>query len=549
MAASFTVIATDLRRVSAKALNGGFMIDVLEDACSKFKLDSEKYQLKHNNKTINLTDPVRASGLSQGAKLELVVKSKSPSAVTVALRLPQSEARLGIPNNRVAAKVRNDTPVWKLLRHLEEEPAAKQKGLNITARGVPRTSTPNTGGSGQLYWEAPVLKYTGRELVTLDDFRKTLSRTGIDTGSQFVHLEFRTTDYTLEEAMESVHRQLEREDAEASAAAPVSASALTVAPEAEELATPETTTQLGHPETLRQHDQPEKPELSELPEQTAPVTEQQIAEPQLPVAEPEPMAVDPSPSLLLPVQVWSPPKAGAGMPAAAGLRWARENYSSGGGGSSSSHGLAPSVAQMKAHQRHLEEAGRNKRLKSDSELEEETREREARASAVDKVDIRIRFPDGYTALWSFPNGATGATLHAAVRRVLTEDVAQEPFRLAPPMSREEIQDNAGIKHDLIRGYGMRGGVVINFLRGSGEPNATTPAAANRQGVQYVKSEVMAMAQDIVVPQLGEDDDDEDEEKTRQAEATAAAAEAAAHRRDKQGDATKKFSKFLRLAKK
>lgn len=46
MASSFTVIATDLRRVTAKAPAGGYMIDVLEDACSKLKLDGEKYQLK-----------------------------------------------------------------------------------------------------------------------------------------------------------------------------------------------------------------------------------------------------------------------------------------------------------------------------------------------------------------------------------------------------------------------------------------------------------------------------------------------------------------------
>lgn len=45
--ASFTVIATDLRRVTAKAPAGGFMIDILEDACTKLKLNSENYQLKY----------------------------------------------------------------------------------------------------------------------------------------------------------------------------------------------------------------------------------------------------------------------------------------------------------------------------------------------------------------------------------------------------------------------------------------------------------------------------------------------------------------------
>lgn len=526
--ASFTVIATDLRRVTAKAPAGGFMIDILEDACTKLKLNSENYQLKHSTKSINLTDPVRVAGLPQGAKLELVVKSKSPSAVTVALRLPPSEARLGIANNRVAAKVRNDTPLWKLLRHLEEEPAHKQQGLNITGRGVPRTSIPGGGGSGQLYWEAPVMKFAGRELVSLDDFRKTLSQVGIDTGSQLVHLEFRITDMTLQEALESVHRQLEREDAtsaEASARTPASAPA---APPTEAKPEPQEVQEVSAPETA-QAEQPEQPQPEQLqPEQPQPPLPQQ--------------SLDPSSNPLRPVQVWSPPKAGTGMPAAAALRWARESTETGGGAG----GLAPTIAQMKAHQKHLEEAGRNKRLKSDTELQEETREREARAAAVNKVDVRIRFPDGYTVLWSFPNGATGATLHAAVREVLTEEAAKEPFRLVPPMSRDEILDKAGAKHDLVRGYGMRGGVVINFLRGS----AVSAAAPTNTGLSFVKVEITGMAQDIVVPQVGVDDDSDgngEDDKVR--EAAAAAAEAAAKRKDRQGDAAKKMSKFLRLAKK
>ncbi len=46
MATSFVVIATDLRRTTVKAPGGGYMIDVLEEACTKLKLKSENYQLK-----------------------------------------------------------------------------------------------------------------------------------------------------------------------------------------------------------------------------------------------------------------------------------------------------------------------------------------------------------------------------------------------------------------------------------------------------------------------------------------------------------------------
>ena len=492
---------------------------------------------RHNNKAINLTDPIRASGLPQGAKLELIVKSKSPSAVTVALRLPSSEAALGIPSNRVSAKVRSDTPLWKLLRHFEELDVAKQKGLNLSARGVPRLSNGGaTGGSGQLYWEVPVLKFAGRELVSIDDYRKTLSQVGIDTGSQLIMVEFRISDYTLQEAMELVQTELEKPDSgEAAGRAGATAKGKAVAtPEAPAPTEAGTATIIQAPE---QTQEPEAMDVDTVSAQApAPVpAPTQPTQPTQPI-QPTPTSASlsqrqPPRSSLQPVEVWSPPK--AGMPAAASLRWAKEADST----------FAPSIAQMKAHQRHLEEAGRNKRLKSDQEMEEEARERESKASAVSKVNVRIRFPDGYTVLWSFagngPDAATGATLYAAVRGVLADDIKSQPFRLAPPMFRpgEEIQDSAdATKHGLVRGYGMRGGVVINFLRGQGVP--ALPA-----GTQYVRREVTAMAQDIVIPQV----EAEAEEDTKPA-ASSSKAEGQDGAKKTKGDVNK-MSKFLRLSKK
>ncbi|KAL1903093.1 hypothetical protein Sste5346_000377 [Sporothrix stenoceras] len=538
MATSFVVISTDLRRTNVKAPGGGYMIDVLEEACTKLKLNPEHYQLKHNNKPVNLTDPIRAAGLTQGAKLELVVKSKTPTAVTVALRLPPSEASLGISNNRVSAKVRSDTPLWKLLRHLEETDVAKQKGLNITARGVPRTS--HTGaatstaaavgsGSGQLYWEAPVLKFCGRELYTVDDFRKTLSQVGIDSGSQLIVLEFRTTDTTLQEAMETVQTQLEKTDAD------VAASQAAVA---------EMTAAVAVPTPAPGPAAPTEPATAASEESTSQAKAAEATQPPAPAAE-EPMDVDSTPTTtttttipaastaqtasdLQPVQVWSPPKANAGMPAAASLKWTKEPESS----------FAPSIAQMKAHQKQLEEAGRNKRLKSDEELEEEKREREAKAAAVNRVDVRIRFPDGYTVMWSFSNGATGATLHAAVRNALHPGVKDQAFKLSPPMSRDEIHDRSGsAKDDLVRGYGMRGGIVVNFRRG---PDVPAPPA----GQPYVRPEVAALARDIVVPQAADEDDEDEKDKPSSSKTGGADT-----KRPNKTEAINKMSKFLRLAKK
>ncbi|CAK7269409.1 hypothetical protein SEPCBS119000_003553 [Sporothrix epigloea] len=522
MATSFVVIATDLRRATVKFPDGGYMFDVLEEACSKLKLDAETYQLKHANRSINLADRISMLRLPQGAKLELVLKSKTPTAVTVALRLPPSEARLKLPGDRVVAKVRNDTSLWKLLRYLEEVDDAKQRGLNLTARGVPRTSHTGTAtaaasavgsGSGQIYWEMPVLKFAGRELSSFRDFQKTLSQVGIDTGSHQISLDFRVSELTLQEAMETMQTQLDATDnaaASNTSAPPANTEQAAPAPESAPYITP---SQAAAPDAA-----------------SSPTNCTEVA-PAHTTATPTAASLTLEPSSdLQPVQVWLPPKTGAGMPAAASLRWSNESESA----------FAPSVMQMKAHQKQLEEAGRNKRLKSDKEIEEEKSEREAKAAAVSRVGVRIRFPDGYTAMWSFANGATGSTLYAAVRNVLAPGVQDQPFRLVPPMSRDAIQDSGDRnKHDLVRHYGMRGGMMVNFLRGADVP---APAA----GQAYVKPAVAALAQDIVIPQSNAEDDEDDDAKER---ATAASRAAYDAKKTNKAEAVNKMSKFLRLAKK
>ncbi len=47
MASHVVVIATDLRRANVKVGPGSFMIDVLEEACRKLNLASDKYLLKY----------------------------------------------------------------------------------------------------------------------------------------------------------------------------------------------------------------------------------------------------------------------------------------------------------------------------------------------------------------------------------------------------------------------------------------------------------------------------------------------------------------------
>ncbi len=195
-------------------------------------------RVSHNNKLIDLSRTVRLSGLSSGAKLELVLLSRSPSAVSVALQLPPSEVRPGdddAPNGRLVDKFVSTTTLWHVLRRFESAapppPSAAgstgsggsggsgRRSRNFTARGVPRMNTSGAAadgeqigsegagsGSGRLYYETPVLQYMGRELATFAHLQKSLAELGLTSGTALLRLSFRPTAQPLEEAMSEIER-------------------------------------------------------------------------------------------------------------------------------------------------------------------------------------------------------------------------------------------------------------------------------------------------------------------------------------------------------
>ena len=158
---------------------------------------------RNNNKNVDLSRTIRLSGLSSGAKLELVKLSKTPSAISVALQLPESE-REGIPNGRLTDKFPTSTSLWQILRRFESATAGglgTQK--NFTGRGVP-SMVSGTSGAGRLYHEAPVLRIMGREYSSLTDLQKSLGQLGFTGGSVLLHLAFRTSEAPLEQAQKEI---------------------------------------------------------------------------------------------------------------------------------------------------------------------------------------------------------------------------------------------------------------------------------------------------------------------------------------------------------
>lgn len=382
------------------------------------------------------------TGLTAGAKLELVSKSKTTAVVNIALRLPESEAK-DIPNGRLMDKFRSDTTLWKMLRHFEVKGAPSGRPLAFTDRGVPKTSNGAQAGSGQLYYEMPVLRIMNREISTLVDFQKTLSQLGLDSGSQMIQLSFKPTDQTLSEAMQEISQFFKDEEgaeAKEREAAPKSESAAaaeSAAPLAAETAGPSASAALGTAQENAQTETTRK----EIP-QVGPVDG--AADP-MDVDEPAATAHDP----LKPVNIFSAPT--NATPAAASIELPESYYT-------------PSIAHAQAHQQKLLESAVNRRLKSDAELEAEARAEEAKVASIKTIEVKVRFPDQTSAQWIFGPEDTSGTLYKAVRSVMANDSAS--FKLVlpgPPTASSHLKDDAGVKHKLIKGYRLSGRVLVTLL--------------------------------------------------------------------------------------
>ncbi|KAJ4151444.1 hypothetical protein LMH87_012145 [Akanthomyces muscarius] len=492
MATHVVVIGSDLRRATIKVTPGTYLIDVLQEACKKLSISSDKYILKQKQKTVDLTVPFRTSGLVGGAKLELVQKSNTPSAVQIGLQLPQPEAK-EIPGGRLIKKLPSDLTLWGVLRQLESGDASAGRNINITARGVARTSGGAASGAGQLYYETPILNIMGRDYTTFEDFQKTLAQLGHNSGSVLVRLTFKTTDQTLFEAMERISQFFNDTREEPSAAAPQKE-----APAAAEEAQPEQALD----NTPMVDATPPRQETVEVTPAAAPLSESKDPY--------EPVSVYLAPSNSTP---------------AAALAPAQESD------------FTPTVAHAKLHQSQLQQSSRNKRLLSDKELEEKAADEQARVAAIKSVLVKVRFPDQTSSEWQIDHSSTGAFLYGAVRHVMADPAL--PFHLVLPGGssgggKNTIKDDAGLKHRLIAGYKLQGRVLINLVWDDEVPLA-------KRKLPFLSANVARQGQAIKVPELPEYEAEEP---------TAPAPKGESSEPKKSGDGKSgKVPKWLKLGKK
>ncbi|XP_043209292.1 tether containing UBX domain for GLUT4-like [Amphibalanus amphitrite] len=93
MSMSVTVLCPGGRRQVVKVTPNTSLLQILEEACGKQKLDAKSFNLMHYNRRLDLSSSVRFASLPNRAQLELAASEESrvDSDVTLALQLPDGQ--------------------------------------------------------------------------------------------------------------------------------------------------------------------------------------------------------------------------------------------------------------------------------------------------------------------------------------------------------------------------------------------------------------------------------------------------------------------------
>ncbi|MCJ1418080.1 hypothetical protein MMC32_004425 [Xylographa parallela] len=486
MASNLVVISSTAHRAVIKTTPGKFLSDVLEEACVKLGLDASLHGLKNNNKPLDLSRTVRLSGLSSGAKLELVQISRSPAVVSVALQVPESEAQ-GAPNNRLTDKFPSNTTLWLILRRFESGKVGGD-GIqrNFTARGVPKAWNGDTG-AGRLYYEQPVLNVAGRELSSFTDLQKTLAQLGINGGTALIRLGFRLMTTPLEEAMEQIGQYFQGEEWERS---PKVENRATVGAMAPSVTTAST---LPGPQDTDNDIVPEPPESVEVvTSQTADYAKSTLAtnDESQPIEASSAPATSSTASLndnpgQSTISVYAPPS--STIPQAAQKAYRESDYE-------------PTVAHAKLHQSRLATTSQNKRIPTHAEEAVQKEEQARKIAGIREVMIRVRFPDQMQVSQVFSNESTAVDLYTFAKSVMLHE--NEPFTLISSSGKGPLPVPKNGTQRLIGQLGMTGRVLVTLNWDEGASSQARLAAST-------KPEIVAQAKELVPPAVMEEEVEEE----------------------------------------
>ncbi|CAH3157327.1 unnamed protein product [Porites lobata] len=123
---SVVVLCPNARRQTIKVNPTTTVLQVLEEVCRKQGLSSEQYALKNQRKILDDTLPIRYSGLSNNAHLELVTSQKSKkvqSTSTVGLQLESGE--------RLVKEFPSSSSLWDVLSYWDSNQDSPHQGKII----------------------------------------------------------------------------------------------------------------------------------------------------------------------------------------------------------------------------------------------------------------------------------------------------------------------------------------------------------------------------------------------------------------------------------
>ncbi|ODQ78564.1 hypothetical protein BABINDRAFT_86485 [Babjeviella inositovora NRRL Y-12698] len=182
-----------LRSVKVKTTPSQNLNDVLVRACESFKLDPSRFDLKHKTK-LDLSLPFRLSGLTAGAKVDLVPRTTVLGDVSIKLQLqyPPS-AQQTVDAAQLVKKFPGSTRIEDVLRRYEAE-------LQVPIIVV----TDATGGF------EPSLQTMSRTIQKAE-FGQTLLAMGI-TGASSIRVSFRRT-VSLEEQRAALQKHSQEQEA------------------------------------------------------------------------------------------------------------------------------------------------------------------------------------------------------------------------------------------------------------------------------------------------------------------------------------------------
>ena len=417
---------------------------------------------RHNRKQLDLSLTFRLTGLSTGAKLELVQLSRSPSVVTVALQLPESEAR-GVPNGRILDKFPSTTTLWLVLRKFEAGVAGNTSVRNLTARGLPSASA-GDGGSARLFYEIPVLQILDRELSSFTDLQKSLAQLGINSGNILIRLSFRRTEEPIEEAMVKIGEYF-KSSGDDTPAPTQNQAPVHPAEESKDQNAAQT------PSKSAEHEDSEQSTLNAPAGQDGTVSHTQ----------------QPSSSLTSDrsVTVFAPPS--ASTPSSAQIPYNEEDY-------------IPSVEHAKAHQRQLNQSSRNQRLLTDAEIAAKAAAEEKRRADIHEIDVKVRFPDQSQVVSKFGPTDSGKSLYGFVRSCLDSAYTGETFGLnvfvnATPGHPGHSRSIPESEQRLIQDLGLAGRVLVNFTWANAA-NSTT----QQRRTDLLRPELRGQAREMKIEQ-------------------------------------------------